>query len=740
MNYINYSKIYDELFSFIQSSKYNEFIELLNSINEDDPMFDINIRHNNNNYLLTYAVLSNNIEIVKLLIKKHAKIDIVDNNNTSLLILAISYGFKQMLLLLLEENTKIIGYSLLDITSFNNKTPLLFAIELKNLEFIEILLEYEVNTTIEDNEGQGMLIYAIKTRSIDICKKILQYITHINTKTYNGDNALHIACQLNLEQIAILLLKENINLNVYNNQEKTPLHYTVSVGNYNLYNSLIEHGANINVQDMYGNSILHYAIIYNMHKIYLSLTTNDTLNYNIWNINGEIPLHIILDNDELINIFLNENIISKSNLSIQNNNGDTCLHYLIKNNLWKTYKKILITKKLDIFATNKNNKMPIDLIEKKDYDEFIDTIVDSYNNRLKLSPGSWNDKLDNLCSRDFDKLTKLEKKQIEEVGNCTDIIKNKIQKTIKLIQNKEITPCLAKSYPKNRPKTCIELSEGDNLDFCTFTGGVLDVIIGMITLLKKHKNVCGIITKNKLNDKKLCNFYKSIGAIMNDNCEFLNFEFIWINHNLYIDDTFFINFKKLISKCKFIIIPIGIIFKTGSHAGYLIYDSELNEIERFETYGGTISLFGTHYNGDMLDKLLETKFKSIIPNIKYYKPSDYLPKISFQLLDIKNKENKKIGDPGGFCALWSIWYVDMRLTYTDFNRNELPEKLIKIIKYNNLSFKNLIRNYAKDIIELRDTVLNKADLNLNKWINEQYTTQQVNKVMDLLFEKVSLIQ
>ena len=61
------------------------------------------------------------------------------------------------------------------------------------------------------------------------------------------------------------------------------------------------------------------------------------------------------------------------------------------------------------------------------------------------------------------------------------------------------------------------------------------------------------------------------------------------------------------------------------------------------------------------------------------------------------RKTKKIGDPGGFCALWSIWYTDMRLTYPDYDRKILADKLLKDIRSEGLSFKNLIRNYSLNI-------------------------------------------
>ena len=57
--------------------------------------------------------------------------------------------------------------------------------------------------------------------------------------------------------------------------------------------------------------------------------------------------------------------------------------------------------------------------------------------------------------------------------------------------------------------------------------------------------------------------------------------------------------------------------------------------------------------------------QEIIPDIKYIRPYNFLPKISFQLLDIIERKKRKIGDPIGFCALWSIWYVDNRIKYKE---------------------------------------------------------------------------
>jgi hypothetical protein len=194
-------------------------------------------------------------------------------------------------------------------------------------------------------------------------------------------------------------------------------------------------------------------------------------------------------------------------------------------------------------------------------------------------------------------------------------------------------------------------------------------------------------------------------------------------------DSFYDMFKKCISnKKRFVVIPIGIEMKRGSHANYLIYDSKLNEAERFEPHGsGTPP--GLNYNQKLLDDILEKRLETLDPNIKYIRPYDYLPKIGFQLMDATEDSRKKIGDPDGFCALWSLWYVDMRLQHPNVERNKLVNKLMKVIKDNNYSFRDLIRNYGKSIIDLRDNILSKVNIDINDWLNDSYTNEELDQFM-----------
>jgi len=289
------------------------------------------------------------------------------------------------------------------------------------------------------------------------------------------------------------------------------------------------------------------------------------------------------------------------------------------------------------------------MVNKNEHDEFIDMVTESYITRLKNAGELWYTEWENICSKSFDDVTEKDMNILDKKINainfditCKSIIKEKIINLIEKIKTGKIINCYEKSFPTKRALLCFNINEGSPLSYCTFTGTTLDILIGLIYLLKKHQDTCATLSKNFTKNKDLCGFYKSIGIIMNNKCEFLNFEIVWVHQRLYLMDGFIEHLQKCLnSKAKFIIIPIGIEMKEGSHAGYIIYDTIKKEIERFEPHGSTTPP-GLSYNPNLLDDILEARFKSVDGNIKYIRPHEYIPKIGFQLFDASESKKKKI--------------------------------------------------------------------------------------------------
>ena len=179
------------------------------------------------------------------------------------------------------------------------------------------------------------------------------------------------------------------------------------------------------------------------------------------------------------------------------------------------------------------------------------------------------------------------------------------------------------------------------------------------------------------------------------------------------------NFWKYFSRClkksnRFIIFPFGYSCKdyTG-HANYMIYDINTKTLERFEPNGfmhyddcitsDTDNLIIRLFNKNMGHRLIE----------RYYEPLDFCPFNNFQM--IQHSEKLKLpGDPQGFCAVWSAFYTDLRLSNPNIDRRFLVTESIKEIQNNHPNFTKFIRDYAIFLDTIYDEIFlkvkNKNDL------------------------------
>lgn len=734
------------LFTYARNHEWDTFKEIILA----NKNIDLNFKDNNNNYLLTYAIRFNKIDIVKFLFDRGTKYDITDMKDRSIIFIAIKYQYVEIINLILEYSQKMIGLNITYIRDYNNNIPLHYAIKYLDLPTLTKLIKLNSNLLLYDKQGNNSLHMAIKTGNLDIIINIINNITDINKKTLNGETPLHIAINYNYNDIVGLLLKHKSNPNTLDDtNDFSSLHYAVGWNNITVIKQLLEYKADPSIQDMYGNIPLIYSIKENYIESF-DILINTDVNLNQWNIDGRIILHEILDNYKDSSKHFIDKVLPRSNLLIQDRNGISCLHYLVIHNIWQDYVDILKTKKLNIFAKNSTGNTIIEYIYPTDkydikkineYNEFIDMVTDSYIYQLKKEK-KWKLELDKICSRELSELTLEEKKTIgnvktntEMIIQCRKLVRDKLIENIELFRKEKYSYC-QHSYPLKYESCNINVSEYEMLDVCTFNGSLLDILFGLLYLLRTHKNVCSSLDINQTYNESLCNFYKSMGLIMNGRCEFLNFEIVWVEFKLYTIPNYDETFRKCVkSNSRFIIIPLGIELKSGSHSNYLIYDKTKNEIERFEPHGGTTPI-GFNYNSQLLDEILSKYFSLLNKDIKYIKPEEYIPKIGFQIMESYETNKKRIGDPGGFCALWSIWYVDQRLTYYDMDRKELIKQLFKKIAVGGISYKNMIRNYSRNIIKHRDDILKKVNIDINDWLNNNYTNIQLDKIMTMLIEEI----
>ena len=180
-----------------------------------------------------------------------------------------------------------------------------------------------------------------------------EFISFINQKNKSGFTALHYACYNGNIKLIKLLINYGADINAVNNNGLNVLHLSAQ-GNQStpLYYFIHKYKMNINTTDKLGNTSLHWACFYNNDKALNYLLLCDKININIRNKNGFTPLHFSVLGRNIKAI--KKLIMSGADISIKNNNNETCLYLAIK----KNYKDIKDALTQNIFLI-KNNSLII---------------------------------------------------------------------------------------------------------------------------------------------------------------------------------------------------------------------------------------------------------------------------------------------------------------------------------------------------------------------------------------------
>jgi len=724
----------ENLFYLLRNNKYESFLDFLTNLTTDD--VDINVKNENDHYLIQIAIIVNNDIIVKKLLERGARIDIFDTEGHSILYYPIKFNYQKIFDIILEHAANVIGFSIVNIRDKRDIVPLFYAIRYNNQNAIQELINKNADVNYINSKGISVLYLAIWKKDFYIVKMIIKYVKNINNRYIDGTTALHLACNFQLLPVVKLLLEYHADQNIadYEN-DLTPLFYAVINDNLEISQLLINAGINPNHQDNLGNTIVHHAITYNHYHIldYLfqkypmrkakNFYTENINNpeeekkyYNpdITNIDGLTSLHLLLykytpDLDKYIIKFL-----EVADLNYQDNKGNTALHLIAKLDLFVTYEKYLILKKLNIFIKNKKGKTVLDFVEVKNMDISLKIAAQSYYFLLLQKPDHWKIEWQRKCSL-----------KLEDEKNCLNYIHQELLNNI--------------SQPVDRDRVDIVLTYGEESLYNTFTGSFLDVLVGYKYLTKKYKVSTNIISSRQFSTEYE-NYNRSLGIVLNKNQHLFQYEIIWIYQKIFFPPDFELYFLQKLRQTTHFIFPISIILSNGNHSNALIYHVAEKKLERFEPHGsGYPSQF--NYNPDLLDENIEKYFIKILENyygekisFVYLTPKKYLPKIGFQIFDNADISfNKNIGDIDGFCTAWCIWFLDYRLKYVTLPIFKLVRRLIKLIRLSNYSFRSLIRNYCLNVTHLRDTYLSLIDKNINQYLNNKITEEAGTKLLVEIF-------
>ncbi len=720
------------LFNFIKNK---QFDELQNYISKNKDI-DLDIYDENYNYFIQYIVMFNLYDILKLIFDKKISIrlDILDNDGRNILFMPIKYNYYDIFKLLIDNDKNNIGMNLLDVKDNFGYTGLHYAIKYNNLKALLLLYNKEAITINADiyklcleYKRTPFLLYLLEN---EIKKQNYNFI--------NNEGVSILQMSINFEDMkAINYIINNVNLlkQIVNNKENeyglTALHQCIVLNYNDIVKKLIENDADINLGDYLGNTPLHYSIIEKNYEITELLLTKNNLLYSQTNMNGNTPLHILLEEDinhnsKVMSYLLK--MIENTDINIINMDGFTPLHYIAMKKLFTIpqIKEILIngTTHMNLFITNKEGFNVLDMIT-SDKDEFINIAVDSYYNILKKNKDKLTVAWEQYCSTDdLVNLLKILNKQ-KSNKDTKHYCKEYIRKLI--IENKRSIP----TYKELN----LNIDTGIYMEGCYYTGSTIDILFGLL-YLNNNINSTLLLEYPLTHNKEIENYYYKMGLNYSFKMEFSNIEIVWSFMKLIYPTNFDSILLSRIKNAKFITIPLGIEVGNGSHSNMIIIDIDRKTVERFEPNGMNPPR-GFFYNPTLLNTLLKNKFNELLPDYNYIAPEDYLPNIGFQMYEtIEESKCKQIGDPNGFCAVWCVWWAQQRIENKDVEPKILAEELIKHMKFSNKSFKKLIRNYSMNIVKIRDEYLKKYQINIDDWMVGNYDEEIISKLEQDVLNKL----
>jgi len=207
-------------------------------------------------------------------------------------------------------------------------SPLYYAASNGNEQIIRLLLKYgaDVNYIIYfgGRFSQGLLHYAAKAGDLRATQLLIKYGANVNVENKAKKIPLHIAAFYGKCKIAKCLIENGANINAQTKFDKvTPLHLAVKYGNSPaLVETLLAKGARLNVKDNHGWTPLHSAASNNKYKVLLLLIRNGA-DVNIENKNGCTPLHFGASNFKITRLLIENG----ADVNVQTDYGNTPLHY-----------------------------------------------------------------------------------------------------------------------------------------------------------------------------------------------------------------------------------------------------------------------------------------------------------------------------------------------------------------------------------------------------------------------------
>ncbi|XP_025986585.1 ankyrin repeat and death domain-containing protein 1A isoform X2 [Solenopsis invicta] len=195
-----------------------------------------------------------------------------------------------------------------------------------------------------DKKGQTSMHCACAGEHLDAVEVLIGLGANVDAQDNDGNTPLHVATRTRHTGIAQLLLKAGANTELIDAEGFTPLHVAASQGCKGILDSMIQHGADLNKQCKNGNTPLHLACQNNEVET-VEILINKGIDLNCLNLRLQSPIHIAAEmgHTDICELLL----AAGANIEQKEQSGRTPLYIAARGSFTAIVDMIIKTARLD---------------------------------------------------------------------------------------------------------------------------------------------------------------------------------------------------------------------------------------------------------------------------------------------------------------------------------------------------------------------------------------------------------
>ncbi|CAJ0946817.1 unnamed protein product [Ranitomeya imitator] len=251
--------------------------------------YDVNQPNKHGTPPLLIAAGCGNIQMLELLIKRGAHIDVQDKAGSNALYWASRHGHVETLKFLHQSKCP------LDIKDKSGETALHVAARYGHVEVIQYLCSIGSNPDIQDKEEETPLHCAAWHGYYPVARALCQAGCNVNIRNREGETPLLTASARGYHDIVECLTEHGGDLDATDKDGHIALHLAVRRCQMEVVKTLIHQGCYVDFQDRHGNTPLHVACKDGNIPIVMALC-EASCNLDITNKYGRTPLHLAANN------------------------------------------------------------------------------------------------------------------------------------------------------------------------------------------------------------------------------------------------------------------------------------------------------------------------------------------------------------------------------------------------------------------------------------------------------------